>query len=82
MQENEDAIKQLLEKISKSVKIRLKEPSLKIIAGKESMKDEEIIGNIETIYNGFVNVLPTKKENVKSVLIKLTMTKPIKLEMK
>jgi large subunit ribosomal protein L1 len=82
MTEDSNSIKQLLAKIEKSIKIRLKEPSAKISIGKESMKDEEIIENVEAVYNGLVNVLPTKKENVKSILIKMTMTKPIKVEMK
>lgn len=81
---NEDpaTIKATLNKIQHSVKIRLKEPSLKVSVGKESMKDEEIIANAQAIYNGLVNVLPTKKENVKSVLVKLTMGKPIRVEIK
>jgi ribosomal protein L1 len=33
-------------------------------------------------YNGIVNALPTKKENVKNVMIKLTMSKPVKVEVK
>ena len=82
MQENDARIKEELDKIAKSVKIRLKEASVKISAGKESMSDEEIAANISAIYNGLVNALPTKKDNVKSVMIKLTMSRPIKVEMK
>lgn len=44
------------------------------------MKDEEIADNIISAYNTILNSLPKKKENVKSVMIKLTMGKPIKLE--
>ena len=77
----EDMTKNLLEKISKSVKIRLKEASIKIPIGKESMKDEDIIDNAQAVYNGIVSALPTKRENVKEVLVKFTMTKPIKVEL-
>lgn len=80
--ETDAAIKQVLEKIEKSEKIRVKEASVKISAGKENMKDEQIIENINALYSGIVNVLPTKKENVRSVMIKLTMSKPIKVEIK
>ncbi len=80
--EEESTIKALLKKISHSVKIRLKEPSFKVSVGREDMKDEEILENIMAIYNGLINVLPTKKENVKSILIKLTMGKPLKVEIK
>ena len=82
MKEDEAAIKQLLDKIAVSVKIRVKEPSVKVSVGKQSMKDEEITANIEAIYSGLVNALPTKKENVKNVMVKLTMGKPVKVEMK
>lgn len=80
-QETPEVIKPLLDKISKSVKIRAKEPSIKVPVGKTSMKDEEIIENISALYNTVVNALPTKKENVKKVLVKFTMTKPIEVSL-
>ena len=43
------------------------------------MKDEEIAENIFTIYNQLIHVLPKEKHNVKNVIIKLTMGKPIKV---
>ena len=81
-QESPEVIKPLLEKISKSIKIRAKEASIKVAAGKENMKDEEIIENVRAIYNGILNALPTKKENVKNVKIKFTMSKPVGVEIK
>ena len=80
MKEEEKNIKSLMEKINNSVKIRSKEPSIKIAIGKEDMKDEEIIENALSVYKAIFDVLPRKKENLKSVLIKFTMTKPIKIE--
>ena len=80
--EDEAAIKAVLNKISHSIKVRLKELSLKISVGKENMGDEKIIENVLAIYNGLINVLPTKKENVKSLMLKLTMSKPIMVEIK
>ncbi len=82
MQENDEAIKVLLEKISKSIKVRAKEPSIKLTVGKESMDDGQIAQNIEAIYNGIINALPNKKENLKNVMIKTTMGKPLKVEVK
>ena len=80
--ETPEVIKPLLDKISKSIKIRAKEPSIKIAIGKESMSDEDIIENVKAIYDGIVNALPTKKENVKNVLLKLTMSKPREIEIR
>ena len=80
MQENEASIKSTLEKISKSIKIRVKEASVKIVAGKEKMKDEEITENIEAIYKGIENALPKKRDNIKNLMIKLSMGSPVKVE--
>ena len=80
-QETDEIIKQSIEKISKSLKIRVKEASIKSNIGNESMKDEEIIANISALYNSLINTLPKKKDNLKNVMLKFTMTKPIKLEM-
>lgn len=80
--EDENAVKALLNRIEKSMKIRVKEASVKVSVGRENMADEQIIQNIEAVYAGIVGVLPVKKDNVKKVMIKLTMSKPIKVEMK
>lgn len=77
--EDDSTVKEIVEKAEKSVKIKTKEPSLKIGAGNESMKDEEIADNILAVYNSILNALPKKKESIRNVLIKFTMTKPVKL---
>jgi large subunit ribosomal protein L1 len=80
--EDDKAIGEMLERIANSIKIRAKEASIKAGVGKESMPDDKIIENITAIYNGIVNVLPIKKDNVRNAMIKLTMSKPIKVEIK
>ena len=80
-QESEGQIKDMLDKIATSLKIRLKESSIKVSVGKISMKDEQIIENIESIYKSVESALPKKKENLKNVMIKLTMGKPLKVEL-
>ena len=82
MQETDANITALLKKLENSNKIKAKETSIKISVGKEKMDDAKIIENINSIYNGILEALPNKKENVKSVLIKTTMSKPIKVEVK
>lgn len=81
MQENETNIQATVEKISKSIKVRMKEASIKVVAGREKMSDEELSQNIEAIYKGIENALPNKKDNVRNVMIKLSMGKPVKVEM-
>lgn len=82
MSEDENSIRGLLERISKSIKLRVKEAAVKTSIGKENMSDEQIIANATAVYNGLVAALPVKKDNVKKVMIKLTMSKPVQVEMK
>ncbi len=79
-QESEEEIKGVLAKFEKVVRIKSKEPSLKICIGKENMSDEDISENIMATYNAIINALPKKKENVKNIIIKFTMGKPLKVE--
>ena len=80
--DDDKSIKDVLEKISTSVKIRAKEPSIKLNIGRENMKDEEIIGNILAVYNAILKSLPKEKENVKNIEIKFTMSKPVKISIR
>ena len=79
-EESEREIKEILTRASKIVRVKSKEPSLKFSIGNENMKNEEIAENIIHAFSTILNNLPKKKENLKSIMIKLTMTKPIKLE--
>lgn len=79
---DEKTIKELKNKINTSIKIKIKEPSIKIPIGKQSMKDEEIIENIMSVYNLLLKTLPRNKENIKNIEIKFTMTKPYKIYLK
>ena len=78
--EDEASIKKLLEKINSVVKIKVKEPSIKAPIAKESLKDDQIAKNLMAVYNKLLETLPKKNENIKSVLIKLSMDKPVKVE--
>lgn len=79
-QESDESIKNTLERFNTAVRITTKEPSIKLRIGKLSMRDEEITENILHVFNMLANVLPKKKENVKSLMIKLTMSKPLKIK--
>jgi len=80
MQETSEAIRQTVERISKSVKIRAKEPSIKVAIGRESMSDEHIMENIRAVFRDVIAALPAQKENVRKVMIKTTMGKPVVVE--
>ncbi len=80
MHETDDEVKKAVDKISTSLKIRLKEASIKVGVGKEDMDDKKIIENVKSIYTSVENALPKKRENIRNIMIKLSMTKPIKVE--
>ena len=79
---SDDAIKELITKINSTLKIRVKESSIKLPVGKQSMEDKDILENISSIYNDILNVLPKQKDNIKNIGIKFTMTKPIKIKVR
>ena len=78
-QENDEAIKATVEKMKKVIKIRTKERSLKIAIGKEDLSDEQLKENIDSVIKSIEKLLPLKKDNIKNILVKFTMTKPIKI---
>ena len=79
MKETEDEIKNMIDKVNSVVRVRNKEMAVKLPIGKEDMSDKHLIENIEGVVSGLESKLPRGKENIKEVLIKFTMTKPIKV---
>ena len=79
---NEKSINELKKKINSSLRVKMKEPSVKLAIGKQSMKDEEIIENVLGVYNAVIKALIKGKENVKNLELKFTMTKPQKIFIK
>jgi len=82
MNVDDRAINELKERINTSVKIRTKEASIKVLIGRQKMKNEELIENILTVYNGLLKVLTKEKENIKNIELKFTMTKPQKIKIR
>lgn len=73
--------KALVKNYKKSVRIRVKDaPVIQTIIGKEDMKDQEIAENIEAVLNYLRTRLPKGKNNIGKIMMKLTMGKPIKIE--
>jgi len=79
MAEDENTIKTLVKKIETAVKLRTKEPTVKVSIGKQSDKDEDLAENAVVVFNEVFKNLPRAKENLKNVLIKYTMSKPVKV---
>lgn len=74
-------INSLIKNYKKSVKIRVKDsPVIQCLVGNENMKDEEIVENINAILKFLETRLPKGKNNIGRMMLKLTMSKPVKLE--
>jgi large subunit ribosomal protein L1 len=48
--------------------------------GTESMQDEQIADNIMSVYDYLIHHLPNEEQNIKSVFLKLTMSKPVRVK--
>jgi len=75
-------VEPLYERLQKTVRISAKKtPVVQVKVGSESMKDEEIIENIVLVYNQIIHHTPKEKSNIKNAMLKLTMSKPIKVDL-
>ena len=55
-------------------------PVISVPVGIETMKDEDIATNIEAVFNAIKERLPKGQNNIKSVMLKLTMGRPVKIK--
>ncbi len=77
--DDDKSIKAMVEKMKKLIRVKTKEKSVKIAVGKEDMGNIEVGANVEAVLRALESVLPKGKQNIKNVMIKLTMSKPIKI---
>jgi len=70
----------LIKKLNTTVHLVAKKAlNLQCLVGKENQSEEEIIDNILTVYQGVIKQVPNEAQNIKSVLIKYSMSKPVKV---
>ena len=75
------ALKPLYDRLQKLAVAKAKtQPVVKCSVGKEYQNEDEIADNILNIYNAVMHKLPTEENNIKNILIKLTMGKPIEVK--
>jgi len=76
-----DVIENIIKIKEKSVKFALKSGlNIQLSVGNEDMKDEEIIENIKTVIKEVEKALPKGSAQIKNIMIKKTMSKPIKID--
>jgi len=75
---NLEAVKQ---RLNKMIAIKVKTiPVLQLGMGKEASKDEEMAEDIMAIYDQVIHHLPAENQNIKSVYVKMTMGKAVRIE--
>ncbi|MDO8624661.1 MAG: hypothetical protein Q7R47_01155 [Candidatus Diapherotrites archaeon] len=75
----ENAVKSVKGSIRVSNKKAKTQAMVHCLVGHEQMKDDALADNIWAIYTTVVNALPGKQQNLKSLIVKLTMGPPIKI---
>jgi len=80
--EDEAVVKAIIDRVNKSVRIIVKQPSIKVGVAKLSLSDEQISENLSAVYNKILEKLPKGIDNIRNVKIKLTMGKPTNVELK
>lgn len=74
-------IKPFVERAKRSTRIAVKSsPVIHIVVGAEDMTDEQVAKNVQAVFNAVKEKLPKGANSMKSAYIKLTMGKPMKLE--
>ena len=75
------ALKPLYDRLQKTAVAKAKsQPVIKVAVGIEEQDEAEIIDNIITTYNAVMHKLPNEEHNIKNVLLKLTMGKPVEVK--
>lgn len=71
----------LVEKLKKTVKASAKtQASAKVPVGTEDLDVQKVAENMLAAYNAVLHKLPQEKNNIKNVLVKKTMSAPVKVE--
>ncbi len=72
-------VNSIVKNLKKSVRIKIKDsPVIQCMIGNEDMEDKKISENIETVLKFLETKLPKGRHNIKEVLLKFTMSKPVK----
>ena len=74
-------LKPIFEKFQKTLHVSAKkEPVVKVSIGKENIDEGHLVENTLSTIDQVVHHLPREKHNIKSIYLKFTMSKPIKLK--
>jgi large subunit ribosomal protein L1 len=70
----------ILKNLEKSIRIKLRDsPCIHAIVGKETMNDDQIEENVKMVIEEVQKSLPKGANQIKSILLKLTMSRPVEI---
>ena len=73
--------KEVIERHKRSVRLKVKDsPVIQCMVGSEKMSDEEVAENVVAVLSFLEKKLPKGRNNLGKIMIKLTMGKPVKIE--
>ncbi len=74
-------VNQIIDRYKKSIRLKMKDsPVIQCMIGNENMRDEEVAENIIAVLNFLEKKLPKGRNNIGKIMVKLTMGRPIKIE--
>lgn len=74
-------LKPIADRLKKTVRLTAKtQMCIKTTPGDEKMEDDKIAENILNIYNAAIAALPQEERNIKNILVKFTMSKPVNIK--
>ena len=73
-------LKASVEKFKSNLRLRNKsEAIVKVTLGKEDFEDEKLVDNAFVVYDSVIHALPHNERNVKDIVLKFTMSKPVRV---
>lgn len=75
------AMQPLYDRLQKTIVMKAKvQPVIKCSVGVENQNEDEIADTIITLYNALIHKLPNEDQNIKNMLLKLTMGTPVEVK--
>ncbi|MFT4311087.1 MAG: 50S ribosomal protein L1 [Candidatus Woesearchaeota archaeon] len=76
------SVEPVYDKLQKTVRVTAKKtPNVQVKIGNESLEDAKLEENLMQVFNQIMLNLPKERSNIKRVLLKKTMSKPVELDL-
>lgn len=78
---NSEELNVAVDRYLKTIRVQLKkQPIIQVKVGKKSMDKQKVFENVKTVVNYVADQMPHKYNNLKSMYLKTTMGKPVKID--